>query len=152
MDSYPTIILLTENEFDLNEILHKLTLPSTGAVVFFTGVVRGESKRENRETIFLEYEAYKEMAEEKMGQIATEIYQKWPDIQGVAILQRIGKLLSGQPTTLVACSAAHRDEHVFEAARYGIDRLKQIVPVWKKEIGPSGEEWVDGGYIPKEGE
>ena len=49
---------------------------------------------------------------------------------------------------LIACSAAHRDTGVFEAARYGIDRLKQIVPVWKKEVGPDGEQWLEGSYIP----
>jgi molybdopterin synthase catalytic subunit len=54
----------------------------------------------------------------------------------------------GTPTVLIACSAAHRDTGVFEAARYGIDRLKEIVPVWKKEIGPDGEAWVEGKYTP----
>jgi MoaE-MoaD fusion protein len=53
---------------------------------------------------------------------------------------------------LIACTAAHRDTGVFEAARYGIDRLKEIVPVWKKEVGPDGQEWVEGDYIPKPGE
>jgi molybdopterin synthase catalytic subunit len=53
---------------------------------------------------------------------------------------------------LIACTAAHRDTGVFEAARYGIDRLKEIVPVWKKEVGPHGEEWVEGDYVPKPGE
>jgi molybdopterin synthase catalytic subunit len=53
---------------------------------------------------------------------------------------------------VIACASAHRDEGVFEAARYGIDRLKEIVPVWKKEVGPRGEEWVEGHYHPKPGE
>ena len=52
------------------------------------------------------------------------------------------------PTVLIVCTAAHRDEGVFEAARYGIDRLKQIVPIWKKEVGPGGEAWVEGDYHP----
>ncbi|MEK9163966.1 MAG: molybdenum cofactor biosynthesis protein MoaE, partial [Chloroflexota bacterium] len=54
----------------------------------------------------------------------------------------------GDLTTLVACAAGHRDQGVFDAARYGIDRLKEIVPVWKKEVGPGGEEWVEGTFLP----
>ena len=63
-------------------------------------------------------------------------------------MQRVGRLDPGTPTVLIACTAAHRDTGVFEAARYGIDRLKQIVPVWKKEIGPGGEFWIEGSYTP----
>ena len=59
---------------------------------------------------------------------------------------------AAHPTVLIACTAAHRDDGVFEAARYGIDRLKEIVPVWKKETGPDGEWWVEGEYVPKPGE
>jgi molybdopterin synthase catalytic subunit len=69
-------------------------------------------------------------------------------VEGIAIVHRLGKLDAGTPTILVACTAAHRDTGVFEAARYGIDRLKEIVPVWKKEVGPDGERWVEGSYHP----
>ncbi len=64
---------------------------------------------------------------------------RWPTVEGIAIVQRIGRLYPMTPTVLIACTAAHRDTGVFEAARYGIDRLKEIVPVWKKEVGPHGE-------------
>jgi len=67
---------------------------------------------------------------------------------GIAIAQRVGVLEVGQNTVLIACSSGHRDEGCFEAARYGIDRLKEIVPVWKKEIGAGGESWIEGGYTP----
>ncbi len=67
-------------------------------------------------------------------------------------MQRIGRLYPGTPTTLIACTAPHRDTGVFEAAHYGIDRLKEIVPVWKKEVGSNGESWVEGEYHPKAGE
>jgi MoaE-MoaD fusion protein len=73
-------------------------------------------------------------------------------VQGIVIVQRIGRLDAGTPTVLIACSASHRDTGVFEAARYGIDRLKEIVPVWKKEIGPHGEEWIEGHYRPERGD
>lgn len=150
---YTTIFSITESEIDLNDLLAKITLASTGAAAIFTGMVRGVTSRDNpHETEYLEYEAYIPMAEEKMKQVAEEIRERWPVIQGIAIVQRIGRLYPKTPTVLIACTAAHRDTGVFDAARYGIDRLKEIVPVWKKEIGPDGEEWVEGVYIPKPGE
>lgn len=150
---YPTIFSITEDEIDLNDLVDRITLPSTGAAAIFTGMVRGVTARDNpHETVYLEYEAYKPMAEAKMKQVADEIRAKWPVIEGIAIVQRIGRLYPRTPTVLIACSSAHRDTGVFDAARYGIDRLKEIVPVWKKEVGPQGEEWVEGDYIPKPGE
>jgi molybdopterin synthase catalytic subunit len=150
---YPTIFSITEEEIDLNQLVDSITLPSTGAAAIFTGMVRGVTTRDNpHETVYLEYEAYKPMAEAKMLQVANEIRARWPVIEGIAIVQRIGRLYPRTPTVLIACSSAHRDTGVFEAARYGIDRLKEIVPVWKKEVGPRGEEWVEGDYIPSPGE
>lgn len=148
--TYPTIYQITESELDLNDLLARITLTSTGAAAIFTGMVRGETRREDpHETVYLEYEAYVPMAEAKMKQVAAEIRQKWPTVEGIAIVQRVGRLYPKTPTVLIACTAAHRDTGVFEAARYGIDRLKEIVPVWKKEVGPGGEEWVEGEYIPR---
>jgi MoaE-MoaD fusion protein len=150
---YPTFYSITEDEIDLNVLVESITLTSTGAAAIFTGMVRGVTSRDNpHETVYLEYEAYKPMAEAKMKQVADEIRAKWPTVEGIAIVQRIGKLYPRTPTVLIACSSPHRDTGVFEAARYGIDRLKEIVPVWKKEVGPQGEEWVEGDYIPKVGE
>ena len=150
---FPTIFSITEDEIDLNDLLAKLTLTSTGAAAIFTGMVRGETNRgAAHETEYLEYEAYIPMAEAKMKQVAEEIRDKWPTVEGIAIVQRIGKLYPKTPTVLIACTAAHRDTGVFEAARYGIDRLKEIVPIWKKEVRSDGEFWVEGDYIPKAGE
>ncbi|HAV78328.1 MAG TPA: molybdenum cofactor biosynthesis protein MoaE [Anaerolineae bacterium] len=144
---------ITEGEIDLNELLAQVTLTSTGAAAIFTGMVRGETRRGGAyDTEYLEYEAYIPMAEAKMKQVADEIRAKWESIEGIAIVQRIGKLYPKTPTVLIACTAAHRDTGVFEAARYGIDRLKEIVPIWKKEISPDGESWVEGEYTPKAGE
>ena len=151
--SNPTIFSIIEDEIDLNELVKQITLTSTGAAAIFTGMVRGETKRgDAHETDYLEYEAYIPMAEAKMKQVADEIREKWPVIEGIAIVQRIGKLYPKTPTVLIACTAAHRDTGVFEAARYGIDRLKEIVPIWKKEVTPDGEAWVEGEYLPKAGE
>lgn len=142
----PEIYRVTEDSIDLNELVASVTLPSTGAVCTFTGTVRGVSA--DRETAQLHYEAYTPMAEAKMNQVATEIRERWPLVQGIAMVQRVGRLSVGEFTVLIAVSAGHRDQGVFEAARYGIDRLKEIVPVWKKEIGPGGEQWVEGHYHP----
>jgi len=153
MNNFPTTFSITEDEIDLNDLLARITLTSTGAAAIFTGMVRGETKRgDEHQTEYLEYEAYIQMAEEKMKQVADEIRARWDAIEGIAIVQRIGKLYPKTPTVLIACTAAHRDTGVFEAARYGIDRLKEIVPIWKKEVSPSGEFWVEGEYIPRAGE
>ena len=151
--NFPTIFSITESELDLDDLLAQITLESTGAAAIFTGMVRGETRRgDAHDTAYLEYEAYVPMAESKMKQVADEIRARWPTVEGIAIVQRIGKLYPKTPTVLIACTAAHRDTGVFEAARYGIDRLKEIVPIWKKEVSPSGEFWVEGDYIPKPGE
>jgi molybdopterin synthase catalytic subunit len=145
----PTIFAITEDVLDLDDLLSRITLPTTGAACLFTGMVRAATRRsEPHDTLYLEYEAYHDMARAKMRQVAEEIRSRWPRVEGIAIVQRIGRLYPGTPTVLIACTAAHRDTGVFEAARYGIDRLKEIVPVWKKEVGTGGEEWVEGEYIP----
>ena len=147
--SYPTILSVSEAELDLDSLLEQITLDSTGAAAVFTGMVRGVTARDNpHETVYLEYEAYVPMAKAKMKQVAEEIRERWPSVEGIAIVQRIGKLYPRTPTVLIACTAPHRDTGVFEAARYGIDRLKEIVPIWKKEVGPDGQFWVEGDYIP----
>ncbi len=142
---------LTEDPLDLNALLQRLVTPTTGAACVFTGVVREVTEREGgRETSHLEYESFPEMAESKLQQLADEIRARWPAVEGVAIVQRIGRLEPGTPAVMIACTSAHRDEGIFEAARYGIDRLKEIVPVWKKEVGPGSASWVQGDYHPTE--
>jgi molybdopterin synthase catalytic subunit len=149
----PTIFSISEEKLDLDDLLAQITLPTTGAACVFTGMVRGVTIRDDpHETVYLEYEAYKPMAEAKMRKVVDEIRQRWPAVEGIAIVQRIGRLFPGTPTVLIACTAAHRDTGVFEAARYGIDRLKEIVPVWKKEVGSRGETWVEGEYLPERGD
>lgn len=149
---HPTYFAISQTAPDLNAIHAHLAQPDVGAVVSFTGSVRGATNREGlpSETLYLEYEAYSSMAEQKMGQIAEEIWARWPQVKGIAIVQRVGQLQIGDMTTYVACAAGHRDQGVFEAARYGIDRLKEIVPVWKKEVGSDSSVWVEGHYRPTE--
>ncbi|MCC6601663.1 MAG: molybdenum cofactor biosynthesis protein MoaE [Anaerolineae bacterium] len=149
---HPTHFAVTTEPFDIAAIHASLGGSDIGAIASFTGFVRGQTQRDGLppETSYLEYEAYSEMAELKMAQIAREIWQKWPLVKGVAIVQRIGRLDIGQHTTFVACASGHRDQGIFDAARYGIDRLKEIVPVWKKEVGEDQSIWVEGDYRPTE--
>ena len=153
---YPTVLRLSSAPINHDELLRNITTTDTGALCLFSGVVRGQTRggrigaaTASRETQSLEYEAYAPMAERKMAQVASEIRARWPLIQGIAIVQCVGRLSVGEPTVLIACASAHRDEGCFEAARYGIDRLKEIVPVWKKEYGNEGEIWLEGSYHPQ---
>ncbi len=148
--TYPEIFRLADSPLDLDQLIADITIPATGAVCVFSGMVRGETTKDGAlaQTTRLEYEAYEPMALEKMKQVAAEIRAQYPLVQGIAIVQRVGRLEVGQNTILIACASGHRDQGCFEAARYGIDRLKEIVPVWKKEIAPDGSSWVEGHYMP----
>ena len=137
---FPTIFSITEDEIDLNDLLAKITLTSTGAAAIFTGMVRGKTTRgESHETDYLEYEAYREMAIHKMQQVADEVREKWA-IDDIAMLHRIGHLEVGERSVAIAVGAPHR-KVAFEACEYAIDRLKEIVPIWKKEFYEDGAEW-----------
>ncbi len=149
----PTIIQVVSALPDLEALLGSITLKTTGGACLFAGLVRGETRRDApRETVRLEYEAYVPMAEAKLAQVADEIRARWPDVEGLALVHRVGTMQVGEPIVYVACTSSHRDRGLFDAAKYGIDRLKEIVPIWKKEIGPSGETWVEGDYHPQAGE
>jgi molybdopterin synthase catalytic subunit len=151
---YPEIFRLADQAFSTDELIAAVTIPATGAVCVFSGIVRGETNQQGEfaQTERLEYEAYEAMALDKMRQIAREIRERWSLVQGIAIVQRVGVLEVGQKTIVIACSSGHRDQGCFEAARYGIDRLKEIVPVWKKEVRPDGSSWVEGHYMPTAGD
>src|SRR5690606_11063005 len=112
--------------------------PTCGAVALFSGVVREFTG--DRRTVYLRYEAYGEMAEREMRKIADEIAERWPGAR-VAIGHRVGELGIGECSVIVAVATPHR-RAAFEAAQYGIDSLKERVPIWKKEIWEDGESWV----------
>lgn len=147
---WPEIYLVANTPISLDDLTAQIVRPETGAVALFSGYVRGKTHSDDSiiDTDHLEYEAYEPMARAKMQQVATEIREQWPLVQGIAIVQRVGVLQIGQPTVLIACAAGHRDQGCFEAARYGIDRLKEIVPVWKKEVSLTRQEWIEGTYHP----
>lgn len=129
---------VTTEEVSIDEVVARLADPATGAVSTFVGVVRGET--DGRETQCLKYEAYAEMAEKQLRQIGDEIRKRWSTIHEVAIVHRIGRLEIGETIVVIAVSSAHRRE-VFDATHYAIDRLKEIVPIWKKEVWADGEAW-----------
>lgn len=133
-----TIIELTTAPISTDAVLARLADPGNGALVTFNGVVRNNS--EGRTTLYLEYEAYPAMAEATLRQIADEIRDRWPDVRGIAIVHRLGHLAIGETAVVIALSAAHRPQ-LFDALHYAIDRLKDIVPIWKKEIWEDGAAW-----------
>ncbi len=129
---------ITTAEISVDEVVSRLADPAIGAVITFVGVVRCET--DGRAVHHLEYEAYPEMAEGTLRQIGEQICARWPTIRQVAIVHRVGRLEVGEISVVIALSSAHRAE-VFDAVRYAIDRLKEIVPIWKKEVWAGGAEW-----------
>ncbi len=112
--------------------------PHAGAVLLFTGHVREWTN--DKRTIYLTYEAYIPMAEKKLAEIGAEITEKWPDTT-IAIAHRIGKLAISDIAVVVAVSAPHR-KSAYEANEYAMKRVKEVVPIWKKEKWEDGEEWI----------
>ena len=121
------------------EVREAVEGPDAGAVVLFLGTVRNNT--DGRAVKWLEYEAYPPMAEKKMAEIAQEVSEKW-GLDRVAMIHRVGKLEIGEVSVAVAVASPHR-KAAFEAGQYAMDRLKQIVPIWKREVWADGEaEWV----------
>jgi molybdopterin synthase catalytic subunit len=130
--------LLTRKPLDANTMLSRVIVPEHGASLVFVGTTREWTA--GRRTIHLEYEAYAPMALKTMRQIGDEVASKWPGAR-CAIAHRIGTVPVGEASVVIAVSAPHRAE-CYEASRYAIDRLKEIVPIWKKETREDGTEWV----------
>lgn len=140
---------VTSAPLSMDEVAARVNRPNCGAIVTFAGVVRGITGDE--ETDHLEYEAYVEMAEAMLAQIGDEIKARWPKVEAVAIVHRVGRLEVGEPSVIIAVSSPHRGDGVFEACRYAIERLKAIVPIWKKEVLTTGAHWVEGPRHPEPG-
>lgn len=140
----PKLYEVTAQPLVADEIAARVTNPYSGATLVFLGTVREWTK--GKRTVFLEYEAYPEMAEAQMKVIADEIEARWPGAR-TAIVHRIGKLGIGEASVVIAVATPHRADS-FDACRHAIERLKQIVPIWKKEIWDDGEEWVGSQLGP----
>lgn len=126
-------------EPSVDEALAAVAAPGAGGTAVFLGTVRDHSDAGAVDT--LDYDTYDDMADRVLAQIATEAAEKW-GLCGVAIFHGSGSFRVGDPTMVVACSAAHRDE-AFDACRYVVDEVKRRVPVWKKESGEWGQRWVE---------
>ena len=135
------LIEMTSEALDPRRLETAVAHAGAGAICTFTGVVRDRSRGE--QVTHLEYEAYAEMAERQMRAIADEIAARWPEAR-VAMAHRTGTLEIGEASVVVSVSCPHRAE-AFEACRWGIDRLKESVPIWKKEFARSGVAWIEGG-------
>jgi MoaE-MoaD fusion protein len=132
---------IVEGPISLDDIAFRVLAPERGGVTLFAGTVRGVTGEQ--QTDYLEYEAYPEMAEASFASIATEAQSRWPDISAVAVMHRVGRLEIGDISIAIAVAAAHRAA-TFDACHYIIDRIKQVSPIWKKEVGPGGAVWVEG--------
>jgi len=135
---------VTEEPLSADEVAARVTNPHSGATLVFVGTVREWTK--GKRTILLEYEAYAEMAVGQMKVIGREIEERWPGAR-TAIVHRVGRLEVTEPSVIIAVATPHRAD-AFDACRHAIERLKQIVPIWKKEIFEDGEEWVGSQLGP----
>jgi len=133
---------LTRDPIDSLALSRSLLRPEDGAVVTFDGVARNNTK--GRPTRYLEYECYEAMAVKMMAQIGREIAHAFP-IGRIGMIHRLGRIEIGEASVVVVAAAPHR-KPAFEAALEGINRLKRLVPVWKKEYFADGEAWVDGEW------
>ena len=134
------MFLITEEPLSTAEVEAAVAWPGAGAVVTFQGIVRDNNL--GKSVNYLEYEAYPPMAERVMAQIGAEVEERWTGAR-VAMTHRIGRLAIGEPSVIIAVATPHRAD-AFTACHYAIDRLKEIVPVWKKEVWEGGEYWIEG--------
>lgn len=130
--------LITNEPISIQDVVDKVVHPNAGAINTFIGTVREMTK--GKRTLHLEYDAYVPMAEKKLAQIGDEINEKWPDTR-VAITHRIGALAISDIAVVIAVSTPHRADS-YDASRYAIERIKEIVPIWKKEHWEDGEKWI----------
>jgi molybdopterin synthase catalytic subunit len=134
------MVSLTHAVIDYHALTEGVRRPGCGAVCLFLGTVRDLTGDD--ETAFLEYEAYPPMAEKKLAEIEAQARQRWP-VGDIALVHRLGRLAVGEISVAVAVSSPHRAE-AFAAGRFAIDTLKEVVPIWKKDVAPSGrEQWSD---------
>ena len=134
-------ITLTPDPLDVPAVLAFVSSPAAGGIDLFLGITRAERHTDGRDLIALDYEAYAEMAIERVRRLAADARRQWP-IEKLAILHRSGRVLVGEPSVAIAVACGHRAE-AFAACRWLIDTLKADVPIWKKEIWSEGDgTWV----------
>jgi molybdopterin synthase catalytic subunit len=129
---------LTDDVIDPRTLVDSVMRRSDGAYVLFEGVVRDHHEGRAVESIF--YDAYRPMAEKEIDLIVRDVQSQFPDV-ALAVVHRLGQLIVGDASIAIVAASPHRAE-AFGACRMMIDRIKETVPIWKKERGPDGEEWV----------
>jgi molybdopterin synthase catalytic subunit len=131
---------ITQEPIDARGIAREMLRGEDGAICIFEGVVRNNSK--GKRTLYLVYEGYEPMALKKLEEIGVFVRQAW-DIDGISIIHRLGRMEIGETSVAVIVTSAHR-RPAFDACHYAIDKLKKVVPIWKKEFFEDGEVWVEG--------
>ena len=132
---------VTHTPLDLAQLVQAVAMsPADGALVSFLGVVRNENL--NRHVTHLEYEAYEPLAVRALNLILEEAHDRWPTVR-LAIHHRLGRLTIGESSVAIVAASAHRSD-AFAACRYAIERVKQIVPIWKHEFFEGGDVWIEG--------
>ncbi len=131
---------IVQDILDARTLAQTVASESDGAIATFSGIVRATNK--GKKVLFLEYEAYPEMAVKMMERIGEEVKATW-GLESLRIQHRVGRLNVGETSVIIVVSSPHRDDS-FAACQYAIDRLKRIVPIWKKEVFEDGEVWVEG--------
>lgn len=139
-----TVIRLTRDVIDAGAVVSAAKQGEDGAVVVFDGIVRNHSR--GRQTLYLDYEAYEEMALRQMNEVAQEAIRRF-GVRHVTIVHRLGRLQIRESSVLIVVSSAHRAQ-AYEASRWLIDTLKKTVPIWKKETFADGAVWADGEPFP----
>jgi len=135
------IFEITREPIDKAGLERRVLSGAAGAMVTFDGVVRNQTKA--RQVVRLEYDAYVPMALKEMKRIGSEMRERWHDIECIGIIHRFGPMEISESSVVIVVTSPHR-RIAFEACRFAIDRLKQTVPIWKKEVFADGEEWVEG--------
>ena len=131
---------VTDRPLDPQRLIDRVRRDESGAVAVFLGVVR--SPNMGHRVLYLEYDAYPEMATKVMREIAEEASARWP-VTDIAMQHRSGRLEVGETSLVIAVSSPHREE-AFDACAWLVDRFKQVVPIWKKEVWEGGEAWIEG--------
>jgi len=139
-------IEILDHTLPIAEVMAEIKAGPDGAVCTFDGIVRDNTR--GRRTLYLDYEAYREMALEQMRGLATEAQQKFP-VRDIALLHRLGRIEVGESSVLIVVASAHRGA-AFDACRWIIDTLKRQVPIWKKETFVDGAVWADGEPFPED--
>jgi molybdopterin converting factor subunit 1 len=134
------MVVITRDPIDAQKVARELLRGEDGAICVFEGVVRNNSK--GKRTLHLVYEAYESMAFKKLEEIGEFVRQAW-DIDRIALIHRLGHMDIGETSVAVIVTSAHR-RAAFDACHYAIDKLKKVVPIWKKEFFEDGEIWIEG--------